>query len=342
MAAHDNDVILISPDEMKAVMYQILIDRHVPQDKATTCVEVFTSNSVDGVYTHGVNRFSRFVEYIDKGLILPAEEPSCVDRLSAMEQWDGRSAIGITNAIHCTRRSMELATTSGIGCVAIRNTNHWMRAGTYARLAAAQGYAFIAWTNTIANTPAWGAVDARLGNNPIVFGIPFGDDAIVMDTAMSQYSYGSLEQYRLKKETLPFPGGYDETGNLSVDPLAILKSRRTLPIGYWKGSGLSFLLDILAAILSGGKSVADITRNVDETKVSQVFIAFDLKSLSNFPTIQQKLVDIVDDLHASLAIDDKHPVRYPGERIMTTRKENLQKGIPVHSKVWKRIADLKS
>jgi 3-dehydro-L-gulonate 2-dehydrogenase len=39
--------------------------------------------------------------------------------------------------------------------------------------------------------PAHGATDARLGNNPLVIALPYSDSAVVLDMAMSQYSFGS-------------------------------------------------------------------------------------------------------------------------------------------------------
>lgn len=95
------------------------------------------------------------------------------------------------------------------------------------------------FTNTTANMPAWGAVDAHLGNNPIVLAIPREKGPVVVDMAMSQFAYGKLEVAALSGEELPIDGGFDEAGNLTRDPQAILRTRRILPSGYWKGSAMS-------------------------------------------------------------------------------------------------------
>ena len=80
---------------------------------------------------------------------------------------------GTFKCYHAADRAMQLATVNGIGCVALANTNHWHRGGTYGWRAAKKGFAFICWTKTIDNMPAWGAKDARLGNNPLVFALPY-------------------------------------------------------------------------------------------------------------------------------------------------------------------------
>jgi len=322
---------------MEAEFLRILLKLGFQEEKAKTCASVFTNNSIEGVSSHGVNRFPRFVNYILNDLIDIDAEPERIHSAGAIEQWDGKSGPGPLNAIKCTERAMELAQTSGIGCVALANTNHWMRGGTYGWQAARAGFVFIGWTNTIGNMPTWGAVDNKLGNNPLVIAVPFGNEAIVLDMAMSQYSYGQMENKTIEGSMLDFPGGYNSSNELSYDPAEILESKRPLPIGYWKGAGLSLLLDILSAILSGGLSCSQISQKQDEISVSQVFIAFDIHKLGNFPAIQHTISEIISDYKNSVPVDEKTNIRYPGERIIEIRTKNLQEGILVNASVWNEI-----
>jgi 3-dehydro-L-gulonate 2-dehydrogenase len=281
------------------------------------------------------------VDYLKKGYVKPEAEPELVYSAGALEQWNGNLGPGILNAEFCTNRAMEIAAENGIGCVAIANTNHWMRGGTYGWQAAKKGFVFIGWTNTEKNMPAWGAKDSRLGNNPLVFAVPFKDEAIVLDFAMTQFSYGKMEATEMANSELPFPGGFDENGNLTSNPSEILKTRRALPIGYWKGAGLSLMLDILATVLSAGRSTKELSELEAEYGVSQVFIAIDTKKLSNFPTIEKTIEEIINDVKASVQDENQSAIRFPGERVLQTRKENLELGIPVIHKIWEEIVDLK-
>jgi 3-dehydro-L-gulonate 2-dehydrogenase len=331
------EYIHIMPAKMEDVFFQILKKNNVADEKARMTASVFTSNAIDGVYTHSVNRFPKFIQYLQQGHVRSAADAVVVHQRGCMEQWEGNNGIGIINAHRCTDRAIELAKLHGMGCVAIAHTNHWMRGGAYGWQAAKKGYALIAWTNTNANTPAWGAIGSKLGNNPLVISVPYENEAIVLDMAMSQYSYGSMELYKLKGERLPVPGGYDEHGKLSDDPDSITRTRRTLPIGYWKGSGLSLLLDILATILSGGLSVAEVEREPVESRMSQVFIAFDLSTLRHSSQIPNMLHRIIADFHESPTDPPSQKVRFPGERILKTRRENTTAGIPVLKSVWEEI-----
>ncbi|MBE7173106.1 MAG: 3-dehydro-L-gulonate 2-dehydrogenase [Williamsia sp.] len=338
--AQPTETIRIPAQEMQQVFYKILLQQGFQDNKAARCAEIFTDNSVDGIYTHGINRFARFVEWIQRGWVKPENGPVRKGGSHALEQWDGQLGPGPLNALHATERAMELARSHGIGCVGLSNTNHWMRGGTYGWKAARGGFVFIGWTNTIANMPAWGAVDARLGNNPLVFAIPYGTEAIVMDMALSQYSYGALEQFKMKDQPLPVPGGYDAAGKLSSDPSAILDTRRILPAGYWKGAGLSLLLDLLAAILSAGSATHEITAREHEYAVSQVFIAMDLSFLQNRTFIQQTIEQIIQDYQSSIPEDPAGRITYPGERVLHTRENNLRQGVPVDKVVWDTVQKL--
>lgn len=324
---------------IKDTFYSILLKHRFSKESAKICAEVFTENSIDGVYSHGINRFASFINLVKKGFILPDKEPVAMHRSNAFEQWDGGLAPGMLNALFCTDRAMDLAQQHGIGAVAISNTNHWMRGGYYGWRAAKRNFIFIGWTNTIANMPAWGAIDARLGNNPLVMAVPFGAGAIVLDMAMSQFSYGALEMFHMRNEELPVDGGFTSTGEVTRNPADILKSKRVMPVGYWKGAGLSLLLDILSAVLSGGLSTHEISARQHEYSISQVFIAIDTRHLKNYQGIQACIEHIIDDYKHSVA-EKNSEILYPGERVLRNRQRNLKEGVPVVSEVWKEIQSL--
>jgi 3-dehydro-L-gulonate 2-dehydrogenase len=322
------------------VFRQVLLRNGFSVSKADTCARIFAGNSLDGIYSHGINRFPRFIDYTRRGYVRADAEPVLVHNAGAMEQWDGQLGPGPLNAVFCTNRAMQLAGDYGIGCIAIANTNHWMRGGTYGWQAAEEGYAFIGWTNTEANMPAWGAKDSRLGNNPLVLALPYNSEAIVLDFAMTQYSYGKMEAAQMEGSALPYPGGFDVYGNLTQQPGEILQSRRALPIGYWKGAGLSLLLDLLATVLSAGLSTRELSQNEAEYGVSQVFIAFSLEKLGNFPSIERTISEIISDYKNSLPEHSSSEIRYPGERVLLTRKNNMVNGIPVLESIWKKILEM--
>jgi 3-dehydro-L-gulonate 2-dehydrogenase len=339
MAGKEKNII-IYPDKMKSEFFRILLNLGFEEGRAEKCAEIFTVNSLEGVSSHGVNRFQRFVSNIKEGYIKPGAIPSLVHRTGSLEQWNGNLGPGPLNALFATDRAMELAKENAIGMVALANTNHWMRGGTYGWHAARKGFVFIGWTNTCANMPAWGAKDPRLGNNPLVFSVPYKNEAIVLDFAMTQFSYGKMELLQKEGQQLPYPGGFNRKGELTNNPAEVLETWRALPIGYWKGASLSLLLDIIAVILSGGLSTHEISRNKVEYSLSQVYVAIDLRNLKNYPAIDNSISQIIEDLQKSVPDDETVKIRFPGERIVQTRKTNGKNGIPVNREIWENILSL--
>ena len=316
-------------EELARTLAGVLAGRGMEAARAERCARLFAETDRDGVYTHGVSRFPRFLRMIDAGGIDVDAAPAVVARLGSLERSDGRRGPGNLNAYAAMGRAMELARQHGIGCVALANTTHWMRGGTYGWQAADAGAIGICWTNTLPNLPPWGDRVPRLGNNPLVIAVPRAGGAVVLDMAMSQFSYGALAAYRGRGEMLPVEGGFDSGGRLTRDPAAIEQSQRPLPIGYWKGSGLSLLLDLVAAMMAGGLAVHQIPADPErEIGLCQMFLALDAAALPDAGPIAQGVI-------ASLG-----GARYPGERVLRVREENLALGIPVDDAAWAEVAAL--
>jgi 3-dehydro-L-gulonate 2-dehydrogenase len=329
-------------DEVKETIKQALLNAGLSEKQAEICAQIHTESSADGVESHGLNRIPRFVDYAKRGLVNLSGEAELVGAKGAVENYDGHMGIGVINALFCSDRAIELAKEHGIGCVALKNTTHWMRGGAYAWHMAQSGYMGICWTNTESNMPMWGSDKPGVGNNPFCIGIPREAGPIVLDMAMSQYAYGKLGVYRLAGKQLPYPGGFDEEGNLTTDPGAIEKTRRMLPIGYWKGSSMSIVLDLAAALMSNGMSGSDIDEyNVGSSGgCSQVFIAYDPYLFGTKEEIQDMLDHRVAAADASHPIKEGSKVTCPGERTMQNRIRSMKEGVQVDEPTWKQVREL--
>ena len=289
-------------DEIKDLFARILVSRGLGQGEAETLASIVATNSLEGVYSHGTNRFPRLVHDIECGTVDKDAKVEKVIQAGSMECWNGHFGIGPLNAWKAMERACGLAHEHGMGLVALGWNNHWLRGSTY---------------------------------NPLIISVPKADGAhFVFDSAMSQYSYGKLEEYRLKGEMLPYAGGFDDEGRLTCDPVVIEHNGRMLPIGLWKGSGLSIALDLIATVLSGGASVTQIGQMGNERGLTQIMIAIEADRLGGGKDVDRIVSTILGDLKSGEA------VRYPGERLERTRKENLEAGIPVDERFWAQIEEL--
>ena len=330
----------ILQEDLQKVLYDLFIKYKFNEEKAKLLATVFTESTIDGVSSHGINRVPLFIEHLKKGVIKIDAEAEKAASFGNIERWDGNFGPGIVNATKCTNRAIELAKQHGMGLVALRNTNHWMRGGSYGKQAAEANCISVLFTNTKPNMPPWGGKDSRIGNNPFVVSIPREKGNVVLDMAISQFSFGKINDYRLKGEKLPFHGGWDDNDKLSNDPDKILSKERGLPIGYWKGSALSMVLDMLATLLSAGNSTYRISSKDIETGISQVFICI-YPEVFGDNDLQEKLIDeIIDFTHNVEPINSEDKIYYPGERSSQTRAKNLKDGILVNESIWEKIMAL--
>jgi 3-dehydro-L-gulonate 2-dehydrogenase len=332
-------MIRISFEEVQGRLADVLRSIGFSEERAQLSARLFAETTCDGVYSHGVKRFARLVAMVHNGSVDPAAEPGAVARFGAIERWDGRRGPGNLNAHAAMERAVALTRNHGIGCVAMANTNHWMRGGTYGWQAAEAGVIGICWTNTMPNVPPWGGTEPGIGNNPLVIAVPRANGHVVLDIAMSQFSYGALESYRLREELLPVGGGFDPEGNLTCDPGAIERSQRLLPIGFWKGSGLAVMLDLVASMTSLGNATHQIANNpLRETGLSQVFIAIDPRTLGDSSQGDKIADEVIASLHRSRPTEEGKLVRYPGENTLRLREENRRLGLPIDEAVWAEIS----
>lgn len=328
-------------EELKATIKQALLNAGVPEEKAETCAQIHAETNLDGIESHGLNRIPRFIDFIENGLIDVHAEPELIHAKGLAENYDGHLGIGVTNATFCMNRAIELAKEHGLGVVTIRNTTHWMRGGTYAWQAAKQGMLAINWTNVESVMPMWGSTEVGVGNNPFCMAIPNEKTPVVLDMALSQYSYGALETHRLAGKKLPFPGGFDKDGNLTSDPASIEESQRLLPVGYWKGSGLAIALDMAAAILANGKTGSDMDAegSWNCTSCCQVFIVVDPTIFASKEEIETMIDNRINAVHNTKPEREGDTVTVPGERSAAKRADNLKNGVPVNDNIWAQVQD---
>ncbi|MBK8506499.1 MAG: 3-dehydro-L-gulonate 2-dehydrogenase [Saprospiraceae bacterium] len=326
--------------EIKGVLERVLGQSGFDEDLATINAEIFAKSTLDGYHSHGVNRFSEFVKNVDRAIIDPKAIPVETESFGSIVRFDGMKGAGPSNAQYCMEQAINLARERTMGCVTLNNTNHWMRGGNYGWQAADKGCIAICFTNTMPNMPPWGGKTNTTGNNPLIIAVPKKDGHIVLDMSLSQFSYGKIYEHRMKGKKLPYPGGFDNEGKMTDDPETIIKNRRILQTGYWKGSGLSIMLDLLATLLANGNSTAQIGEQEAETGLSQVFICIDTQQLGSEDHISKAVDDIIQHFKSSVPQQPGDTVRYPGEASFQRRASQAQQGVEVDQEIWQAILDL--
>ncbi|MBQ2990173.1 MAG: Ldh family oxidoreductase [Clostridia bacterium] len=331
-------MIYVSYEDAVAKMAKGL-ERFLTPDLAHEFAEIFAGNSLDGVYSHGMNRYQRYLDDMASGLCdASVTQAQKVSGLGGFEVWDARFGVGPLIAGQVTERAIELAKEHGIACVALRNNSHWLRAGRYGLMMAEAGMMGLCMTNTCMNLVAYGAKEPSTGNNPITFAIPRKAGPLVMDMAVSQYAFGKLEIMAQEGKMLDAACGYDEAGNETADPAEIVKTGLMMPMALWKGSALSIMIDMMVSMASLGRSSLEIGKPSDGEKgMSQLFICLNPRAVVDMDAADAKLEETVAFLDALEARGGMSGVHVPGVNLEKTRARNRANGIPVTEATWAKI-----
>lgn len=318
------------------------LERFMAKETAVRFAEIFAGNSLDGVYSHGMNRYPRYLGDMESGLCdAKVTEAEKVSGIGGLEVWDAHFGVGPLIAQQMAERAIELAKTHGIACVALRNNSHWLRAGRYGLMMADAGMMGICMTNTCMNLTAYGAMEPSTGNNPITFAIPRKAGSLVMDMAVSQYAYGKLEIMAQEGGMLDTPCGYDTEGNLTCDPAKIIESGLMLPMAMWKGSALSIMIDLMTSMLSLGRTSLEIGKPSDgEAGMSQMFICMNPAAVVDMEKAEEQMERSIEFLNSLQPKGGRGGVHAPGQNLEKTRARNREHGIPVTEGTWQKILDL--
>ena len=133
----------------------------------------------------------------------------------------------------------------------------------------------------------------------------------------------------------------DKDGKITDDPKAIAESGRMFPTGYWKGSSISILMDMMLACLAEGDTVKDIGDRgrspMDECGLSQIFMVF---KVSDREYADAAIARICESVKNAVPAEGVKEVYYPSERLFATRERSLKEGMEIQDKVWEEIKGL--
>jgi 3-dehydro-L-gulonate 2-dehydrogenase len=334
-------MLYINYDEAVNTITEKLEKHGCAPDKAKIIAAMAVDINRDGNQSHGIARIKRLILSFESGVCNPKALPEKEAGLGGFERWTGNHGIGIVNALACTDRAIELAKVHGLSCIALHDTNHFFRAGTYGWRIAEAGMVGIVFTNSKSNMVYHGTLDRVLGTTPLVLAIPRDKGPVVADVSLGEYSYGKLQLAQLAEKQMPKAAGYDKEGNLSTDPYAVMVEARLLPLGEFKGSAINLLLDLITSTISLGNSACDVRKVPgDENSISQTFIAINSRAV-NSPEGESEIANrLVDCLLNARPAEGFGKPRYPGQNVLKDREENTKRGVPVAEKIWEDILAL--
>ena len=317
----------------------------LPSEDAAAVATLMVEADMQGSDGHGVIRLAPYAKRILAGGINLKPNIKVVQERTAMALVDGDNGMGHLVMKKATELAIHKARTAGIAWVGSRLSNHAGPASLYARMALQHDMIGLYFAVGNANhLPPWGGLDMLLSTNPIAAAIPtLNEVPVVLDMATTVAAYGKVKAKAQRGEMMPEGWMIDRQGKPLLDPT---KSEEgfLLPIGGYKGYGLSLIVGILAGTLNGaamGRQVIDFNKDFSTTtNTGQAIAIIDPSAFGDITEFKQNVDTLVRELRGSERMPGVDRIWLPGEQSHEKRLSNEAHGIVLAPSLMKQLNDL--
>ena len=297
-----------------------------------------------GIGSHGISRMAVYCDRLDNGHMDPYATPEILSQSDSTALFDAHNAPGAVAGVAAMDLCIKKAAESGIASCAVKHSNHYGIAAFYAKRALSKNMIGISFSNAPATMAPWGSITPMMGTNPFCYAIPANRrKPIILDCATSLVARGKINLAEIEGKEIPLGWAVDSSGRPTTNATEALLGS-VLPLGGYKGSGLSIVIDVLCGVLSGasfGKHIGPLYANADtDQNLGHFFIAIDISRFSNPDDFKKRIDSMIDEIKNAEKADGTGEIYLPGEIEFMNEEENLIRGIEVGPGVMRELRDL--
>jgi len=352
--------ILVDDKKLSSFCTQVFIDLGVTKEDAEVTADNLVQADLRAIPSHGVARLMRYVNGIKNGKILPKVKPKIIRETPTTAAVSGENGLGQPAGLFGMKLAIDKAKKTGVGLVAVGNSNHYGIAGYYSMMALKENLCGISMTNSAPLGVPTFSRDMIIGTNPISVVFPTGKERpFVLDMATTVVPRGKLEVLDRLGKPLPLGWAVDEKGVPTTDTKKVLDNMTkaagggVLPLGGageefsgHKGYGLSVLVDIFSGILSGAAYGPYVDSKRDPSqKFSNVGHFFGAIKIDNFiplDTFKTTLDRMINELKNANKAEGEKRIYIHGEKEFEKWESYKKNGLPLEEKVYTQLEKLSS
>jgi len=343
---------LVNDKKLLAFCEQIFQKVGVAKEDAHITSDNLVLSDLRGIPSHGVARLKRYVDGIKSGLIFPQNKPKIVRETPSTATIDGNGGLGQVAGYFGTQLAIKKGKDTGVGIVAVRNSNHYGIAGYYSQMILNAGMMGISMTNSAPLVVPTFGIDLVLGTNPISLTAPTKRNRpFFLDMATSVVPRGKLEVYDRAGKPMPEGWAVNASGKVTTNASEVLKNmverlgggiltlggEGELYSGY-KGYGMSILVDILCGVLSGGAYADMVDTKIDgkvvPANVAHFFMALKIENFVDLDEFKDKMDNLIDKMKNSTKAEGQPRIYIHGEKEYEKYDKYKAEGIPLEDKVY--------
>ena len=326
------DLILLEAGYITEYMRKVLGQAGVREDVACHVTEGLVQASLRGIDSHGIRLLPHYLKGVEGGRINRDPDYKFKKTSASTGKLDGDHTFGHAAGVEGMNKAIEMATEAGTGHVAVYNSSHFGAAAFFALLAAKRDMIGMCFTNATPHVLTTGSNRAFFGNNPVCFVAPCdGEEPFCLDMATSAITFNRVMQHKESNSPIPTDSVADANGNTTTDPD---KAKYLLPIGDYKGYGLSMMVDVFCSLLSGMPCGIDVSEMYSgkmskRRHLGHFFTAMRIDCFEEISVFKRRLDDMMKALRSEPRRDKDVPVQVPGDPEKKIAEIRTKEGIPV-------------
>lgn len=230
---------------------------------------------------------------------------------------DGGDTLGYVVGDRATEMVIEICRRSGVAVVGANNT--WLTGmySWYLESITAAGMVGMIAGNAGQLVAPYGGTEARLGTNPIAFGFPSSDGAVIWDTGTASLTYAEVVLAERTGRDLPDGLAFDEHGEATVSPGSALTGALAVWGGH-RGSGLSLAVHLLG-MLTGSPA-----RSGGVGDLGFLVVAIDPSLFEDGGSYEERVAEFARWIRQTRPQRPGTPVRVPFDRSRQQRRDTAR------------------
>ncbi|HUI14074.1 MAG TPA: Ldh family oxidoreductase [Xanthobacteraceae bacterium] len=329
-----NDVPRVPAERLAAFILRAFTAVGVPPGDAQSLAKLMVEADLRGSDTHGVIRLPLYVRRLRAGGVNTTPNICVVSERPSAALIDGDNGMGHLVMQRAAELAIEKAKATGIGWVGARMSNHAGPAALYVTMPLKHDMIGLYFAVGSSNhLPPWGGSESLLGTNPMAVAVPALDEPpIVLDMSPTVAAYGKIRLKAQRGEPMPVGWMIDREGKPLTDPKRADEGH-LLPIGDYKGSGLSLIIGLLAGALNRaaiGRDVVDFVKEAGKpTNTGQAIAALSIEAFLPPLEFKQGVDRLIRDIRNSPRLPGVERIWLPGEQSHTKLLDRRAHGVPV-------------
>src|SRR5436305_5632945 len=332
--AASSDAPRVAPAALAALVKRAFEAAWLPSADAEIAAGLVVEADLRGSDTHGVIRLPLYMRRLKAGGINARPHIRIVEERPGTALVDGDNGMGHLVMRFAAMTAIEKAKAAGVAWVGARMSNHAGPAALYAMMPLAHDmigiYLAVGSNNHL---PPWGSSENWLGTNPIAIAIPAdGEPPIVLDMAPTVAAFGKVRLKMQRGEELPVGWMIGRDGKPLTDPKRA-EEGLLLPIGDYKGYGLSLIVGLLAGTLNQaafGREVVDFVKEPGRaTNTGHAIVALSIEAFAPAAVFKRQVDAAVRAMRAAQRLPGVDRIWLPGEQSHLKRQDRTKNGIPM-------------